>query len=114
MQTYPMKLVTIICEAHARDAVTKLLHDVGAHGWTSFSVEGDGARGRRTADIPEFTNVQIEAIVSPAVAEQLMERLGRDFSPSMEWLRSSRTCGCCEKTSFSPMRLHPELHGLRW
>lgn len=81
MQTYPMKLVTIICEAHARDAVTKLLHDVGAHGWTSFSVEGDGARGRRTADIPEFTNVQIEAIVSPAVAEQLMERLGREFFP---------------------------------
>lgn len=81
MKTHPMKLVTIICEAHARNAVTQLLHEVGSHGWTLFPVEGDGARGRRTADIPEFANVQIEAIVSPTVAEQLMERLGREFFP---------------------------------
>ena len=52
MNTHPMKLVTIICEAHARDAVTKLLREVGAHGWTLFAVEGDGARGQRPADIP--------------------------------------------------------------
>ena len=33
-----MKLVTIVCEAYARDAVTKLLRDVGAHGHTLFAV----------------------------------------------------------------------------
>lgn len=81
MNTHPMKLVTIICEAHAREAVTKLLREVGAHGWTLFAVEGDGARGQRPADIPEFANIQIEVIVPPEVAAALLDRLGRDFFP---------------------------------
>lgn len=76
-----MKLVTIICEAHARDAVTKLLREVGAHGWTLFEVEGDGARGLRTADIPEFANIQVEVILQPETAGVLLERLGREYFP---------------------------------
>ena len=74
-----MKLVTIVCEAYAKAAVTKLLHEVGAHGYTLFAVEGDGSRGQRPADIPEFANIQIEVIVPPAVAEQLLEALGREL-----------------------------------
>ena len=38
MNLHPMKLVTIVCEAHAREAVTKLVRDAGAHGWTLFAV----------------------------------------------------------------------------
>ncbi|MEY4198351.1 MAG: hypothetical protein RLZZ265_91 [Verrucomicrobiota bacterium] len=76
-----MKLVTIVCEAHAKEVVTHLLSEVGAHGYTLFAVEGDGSRGKRPADIPEFANIQIEVIVPPAVAEQLLERLGNDFFP---------------------------------
>lgn len=81
MTTHPMKLVTIVCEAYAKESVTKLLREVGAHGYTLFAVEGDGAQGRRPADIPEFANIQIEVIVQPAVAQQLMEQLGRDLFP---------------------------------
>ena len=81
MNTHPMKLVTIVCEAHAREAVTKLLREVGAHGWTLFSVEGDGSQGKRPADIPEFSNIQIEVIVPPEVSTLLLERLGREFFP---------------------------------
>jgi len=76
-----MKLVTIVCEAHARGPVTDLLRKVGAHGWTLFPVEGEGARGDRPADIPEFTNLQIQAIVPSAVATTLLECLARDFFP---------------------------------
>ena len=76
-----MKLVTIVCEAYAKGAVTKLLSEVGAHGWTLFAVEGDGSRGKRPADIPEFANIQIEVIVKPEVANILMERLGKEFFP---------------------------------
>ena len=76
-----MKLVTIVCEAHAREAVTKLLRDAGAHGWTLFAVEGDGSQGRRPADIPEFANIQIEVIVPPEVSMLLLERLGLEFFP---------------------------------
>ncbi len=81
MKLHPMKLVTVICEAHARDAVTTLLRELGANGWTLFGVEGDGSRGRRPADIPEFANIQIEAIVQPGVANDLLDRLGRDYFP---------------------------------
>ena len=81
MNTHPMKLVTIVCEAYAKDAVTKLLREVGAHGHTLFPVEGDGSQGKRPADIPEFANIQVEVIVPPSVAEQLLEKLGRDLFP---------------------------------
>ncbi len=79
MNTHPMKLVTIVCEAYARDAVTKLLRDVGAHGYTLFAVEGDGSQGKRPGDIPEFANIQIEVVVPPAVAETLLGRLEIEF-----------------------------------
>lgn len=81
MNTHPMKLVTIVCEAHAREPVTKLLREVGAHGHTLFAVEGDGSKGKRPGDIPEFGNIQIEVIVSPAVAVTLLARLESEFFP---------------------------------
>ena len=68
MQTHPLKLVTIIGEALARESLKKLLSE-------------SGARGRRSGDIQEFANIQIEVIVQPAVAEQLLMRLERDFFP---------------------------------
>jgi nitrogen regulatory protein PII len=76
-----MKLVTIVCEAYAKEAVTKLLHEAGAHGYTLFAVEGDGSRGKRPADIPEFANIQIEVLVQPAVANILLERLEKEYFP---------------------------------
>ena len=81
MNLHPMKLVTVVCEAYAQDGVTKLLREVGAHGWTSFAVEGDGSRGKRPADIREFANIQIEVIAKPEVSAALLERLGLEFFP---------------------------------
>ncbi|KAB2660309.1 MAG: transcriptional regulator [Verrucomicrobia bacterium] len=81
MKTHPMKLVTIVCEAYAREAVTKLLREVGAHGYTLFAVEGDGSQGKRPGDIPEFANIQIEVVVSPTVADTLLTRLEKEFFP---------------------------------
>jgi nitrogen regulatory protein PII len=81
MNTYPMKLVTVICEALARDAVQKLLREVGAHGFTVFRVEGTGSHGERTGDIQEFGNIQMEVVVPPPVAEKLLERLHTEFFP---------------------------------
>ena len=76
-----MKLVTIVCEAFARDAVTNLLRDVGAHGYTLFAVEGEGLHGKRPGDIPEFANIQVEIVVSPEVAQTLLARLESEFFP---------------------------------
>jgi nitrogen regulatory protein PII len=81
MNLHPMKLVTIVCEAYAKDAVTKLLRETGAHGYTLFAVEGDGSRGKRPADIPEFANLQIEVILQPEAAATLLTRLGQELFP---------------------------------
>ena len=81
MNSHPMKLVTIVCETHARDAVTNLLREVGAHGYTLFAVEGDGSQGKRPGDIPEFGNIQIEVVVPPTVADTLLTRLEKEFFP---------------------------------
>jgi nitrogen regulatory protein P-II 2 len=81
MNTHPMKLITIVCEAYAKEAVKKLLRETGAHGYTLFDVEGEGARGERPGDIREFANIQIEVIVQPEVAQRLLEQLHQDFFP---------------------------------
>ena len=76
-----MKLVTIVCETLAREHLTRLLAEVGAHGHTLFAVEGEGSQGRRPGDIAEFGNIQVEVVVPPAVAGQLMVRLQAEFFP---------------------------------
>lgn len=81
MNTHPLKLVTIICEAHARDTVTRLLDRSGAHGWTLFQVEGSGIGGKRPADIPEYANIQIEVLLQPDAAQILLERLANECFP---------------------------------
>ncbi len=81
LNTHPMKLVTIVCEAYAQEPVTKLLRDLGAHGWTLFAVEGEGSHGRRPGDIREFANIQIEVVVQPEVAQALLEGLSKGFFP---------------------------------
>ena len=81
MNSHPMKLVTIIGEALARQPLKKLLTEVGAHGYTLFPVEGNGSQGHRAADIQEFANIQVAVIVPPAVADTLLARLEIEFFP---------------------------------
>lgn len=91
MQTHSLRLVTIIGEALAREPLQKLLTASGAHGYTLFTVEGDGAQGRRAGDIREFANIQVEVLVPPAVAESLLAVLEREFSRGTPWSPTRRT-----------------------
>lgn len=81
MNTHPMKLVTIVCEAYALEPVKKLLREVGAHGWTHFAVEGAGAGGERTGEMKEFANVQVEVVLQPAAAQALLARVQSELFP---------------------------------
>ena len=81
MQLHPLKLVTIIGEALAREPLKRLLEEVGAHGYTLFTVEGSGRQGRRLGDIQEFANIQLEVMVPPPVAEKILARLEQEFFP---------------------------------
>ena len=81
MNTHPMKLVTIVCEAYALDPVKKIIREVGAHGCTHFPVEGDGARGERSGEMKEFANVQIEVVLTPDAASALLARIEKELFP---------------------------------
>ncbi len=81
MPAHAMKLVTIICEALARPAVTHLLRGIGAQGYTVFDVQGSGAGGERMAEMAEFGNIQFEVIVQPEMCDRLMDRLENEFFP---------------------------------
>jgi nitrogen regulatory protein PII len=76
-----MKLVTLVCEAYAQEAVIKLLHEAGAQGYTLFPVQGKGSHGIRPADVPEFANIQIDVIVQPKVADHLLQQLAQVLFP---------------------------------
>ena len=81
MNTHPMKLITIVCEAYALEPMRKLLHEVGAHGCTHFPVEGAGAGGERTGETKEFANVQIEVVLNAEAAGTLLTRIEREMFP---------------------------------
>ena len=81
MNTHPMKLVTIVCEAYGLDPVKTLLREVGAHGFTHFAVEGAGAGGERAGEMKEFANVQIEVVLSADAAGELLARLQKELFP---------------------------------
>lgn len=81
MSAHSMKLVTIISEALAREAVVRLLLEVGAHGYTLSQVEGAGARGERTGEIEELANIKVEVVAPAPVCERLLERLREEFFP---------------------------------
>lgn len=74
-----MKLVTIVCEAFAKEALKRVLQEVGAQGYTAFEVEGHGSHGERPADIRAFGNIQFEVIVQPETAVELLDRLEREL-----------------------------------
>ncbi len=81
MTTYPMKLVTVVCEALAREPLLRVFQQSGAHGYTLFPVEGAGAQGERPGDIAEFGNIQAQVVVTAEVAEVILARLNQELFP---------------------------------
>lgn len=81
MNLHPKKLITIVCEAIARDTLVQLLRDCGAKGYTVSAAEGWGAKGSRSADIPEDANIELKIIVGPERADLILGRLSTGVLP---------------------------------
>ena len=80
MQTGPVILVTVVAEAVVEHRLVRDLAACGARGWTICDARGQGSRGVR-ADEFEGSNIRLDTLVSPEVADQLMEVLARDYFP---------------------------------
>jgi nitrogen regulatory protein P-II 2 len=80
MHTIPLKLLTIIGESVLEDRLVRFLRDHGARGYTAYDVRGEGSRGVRSAH-PDERNVKITTVVSPQVADAILEALAREYFP---------------------------------
>lgn len=78
MQLYTFKRVTIVAEALLESRLTADLERLGAGGWTILEARGSGSRGVRGDGI-EGRNVQIETIVTAAVAELILEHVAATY-----------------------------------
>ena len=78
MHTVALKLVTVITERLLRDRIVDELRKCGAKGFTVSDVSGEGSRGVRASEW-EGQNLRIESVVSPDVADHVVERIADDF-----------------------------------
>ena len=73
-----LRKITIIAERVLRDDIIALLKKHGARGWTLTMVEGEGSRGIRASEW-EGRNVTIDTLVSPDLAEHIMDEIGERY-----------------------------------
>jgi len=84
MKLYGAKLLTVICEILAREGVVEILKRHGVTGYTTYEVDGKGARGLRGRGLKDEKNVKIEAITGEerlsGVVEEISRTMFADFA----------------------------------
>jgi len=83
MLTHPFKLVTIIAEPVLEQRITQELRQLGATGFTVVEGRGEGSRGLHAAEVPG-SDVRIETIVPPEVADRIVTHLARHYFGNYE------------------------------
>lgn len=78
MHTTPMKMVVIVAEPVLEHRLTTELKQLGARGFSVVEGRGEGTRGAHASDVPG-ENVRIETIVTPEVADQVMEYVAQHY-----------------------------------
>lgn len=78
MHTVELKLVTLIIERVLKEKVLRDLTRLGAKGWTLSNVSGSGSRGVRAGEW-EGENLRVEVVVSPAVAEKIVDHVAAKY-----------------------------------
>lgn len=76
----PMRLVTIVAEEVLHNRLVTTVQAAGATGYTVSAATGAGSRGLRSTTLGG-QNIRLEALLSPAAADRLLEVLARDWFP---------------------------------
>ncbi len=77
MKLYPIKLLTITCEILAQKNIIEILvkHDIT--GYTTYEVDGNGARGIRGQGLKIEKNVKVEVIMREDKLHDVVEEISR-------------------------------------
>ena len=77
MKLYKVKLLTITCEILAQKNIIEILKKHDITGYTTFEVEGNGARGLRGQGLKNEKNVKVEVIMQEEKLSDVMEEISR-------------------------------------
>lgn len=78
MQLMPFKLITIIFEPVLSSQIIHLCNKMGATGFTSSEVKGQGSGEKSSGEIPDL-KMKIEIIINPSAATELMKALATTY-----------------------------------
>ncbi len=77
MKLYNVKLLTITCEILAQKNIIEILKKHDITGYTTFEVEGNGARGLRGQGLKNEKNVKVEVIMREDKLSDIVEEISR-------------------------------------
>ena len=73
MKLYDVKLLTITCEILAQKNIIEILKKHDITGYTTYEVEGNGARGLRGQGLQTEKNVKVEVILREEKLTEIIE-----------------------------------------
>lgn len=79
MTVHTRTLLTVICEAALEKKLVADLEQLGAPGWTISDARGRGAHGVRSAGWETESNIRVEVICAPELAERLASHLQQRY-----------------------------------
>ena len=77
MKLYNVKLLTITCEILAQKNIIEILKKHEITGYTSYEVDGNGARGLRGQGLQTEKNVKVEVIMREEKLSDIIEEISR-------------------------------------
>jgi len=77
MKLYNVKLLTVTCEILAQKNVIDILAKHKITGYTTYEVEGNGARGLRGQGLKNEKNVKVEVIMQENTLQDVVEEIAR-------------------------------------
>lgn len=77
MKLYNVKLLTVTCEILAQKNIIEILKKHEITGYTTFEVEGNGARGLRGQGLKNEKNVKVEVIMREEKLSDVIEEISR-------------------------------------
>jgi len=77
MKLYDIKLLTITCEILAQKNILDLLKKHEITGYTTYEVDGNGARGIRGQGFKNEKNVKVEVIMREEKLHDVVEEISR-------------------------------------
>jgi len=77
MKLYNVKLLTVTCEFLAQKNIIEILKKHEITGYTTYEVEGNGARGFRGQGLKNEKNVKVEVIMREDKLSDIVEEISR-------------------------------------